>query len=100
MAAKSKPPVESNMTDIVVRLRATAFDKDNFPRMKQERWLPIELALEAANKIEHLRSVLKSTQFGFNHVRCPVCAGWNMSSQGETDNIHTPDCPVALALKE
>lgn len=44
------------MTDIVKRLRATQFDKDNFPRMKQEKWLPVGLALEAADEIERLRA--------------------------------------------
>ena len=41
--------------DLVDRLRATALDKDNFPRMKQEKWLPVGLALEAADEIERLR---------------------------------------------
>lgn len=45
--------------DIVQRLRATAFDKDNFPRMKQETWLPVGLAEEAANEIEALRAELQ-----------------------------------------
>jgi hypothetical protein len=44
------------MTDIVERLRATQFDKDNMPRMKQERWFPVGLALEAADEIERLRA--------------------------------------------
>lgn len=42
-------------------------------------------------------AVLDGLQFGFNHRRCPRCAGWNMSENGETDNIHTPDCDVPKA---
>ena len=46
------------MTDIVNRLRSSALDKDNFPRMDSERWLPVGLAIEAANEIERLRAAL------------------------------------------
>lgn len=49
-------------------------------------------------RIEALEGALKLTQFGFNLHRCPVCAGWNVGPNGETDNAHTKDCPVALAL--
>ena len=52
------------------------------------------------DKNQQLREALLATQWGFNHVRCPVCAGWNMSPHGETDHKHTSDCIVALALKE
>jgi hypothetical protein len=40
------------MSDLIERLRATGFDKDNFPRMKQERWFPVGLAAEAADALE------------------------------------------------
>ncbi len=50
--------------------------------------------------IEEMRSVLKLTQWGFNHKRCPVCAGFNCGPNGETDLAHTKDCPVGRALKE
>jgi hypothetical protein len=46
-----------------------------------------------------LRAALEATQFGFNHSRCPVCAGWNMGPHGETDRVHTPKCPVGIALQ-
>jgi len=46
-----------------------------------------------------LREALKATQFGFNHCRCPVCAGFNMGPNGETDRVHTPSCPVGIALQ-
>lgn len=46
-----------------------------------------------------LKIALRVTQFGFNHCRCPVCAGWDVGPNGETDNVHTPECPVALALQ-
>ena len=49
-------------------------------------------------RIEQLKAALKLTEFGFNHARCPVCAGWNCGPYGETDHAHTPDCPIALAL--
>lgn len=44
------------MTDIVKELRATAYDKDNFPRMKSEWACSVELALKAADEIERLRN--------------------------------------------
>jgi hypothetical protein len=43
------------MTDIVERLRRTLLDRDNFPRMDSEKWLPVGLAKEAADEIERLR---------------------------------------------
>lgn len=39
---------------IVQRLRGTLLDKDNFPRMDSEKWLPVGLAKEAADRIELL----------------------------------------------
>ena len=47
---------------------------------------------------EELVKALELIQFGFNHSRCPACAGWNVGPHGETDNAHTADCPVATAL--
>lgn len=46
-----------------------------------------------------LKAALRATQFGFNLCRCPVCTGWNMGPNGETDNVHTPECPVGIALQ-
>jgi hypothetical protein len=48
------------MTDIVERLRATLLDRDNFPRMDSEKWLPVGLAKEAAAEIERLRNLHKT----------------------------------------
>jgi hypothetical protein len=48
------------MTDIVERLRGTLLDKDNFPRMDSEKWLPVGLAKEAADEIERLRASNKA----------------------------------------
>lgn len=48
--------------------------------------------------MNQLAESLKITQFGFNHRRCPSCAGWNMSEFGETDRVHRPDCPIKIAL--
>jgi hypothetical protein len=47
------------MNEIAKRLRATQFDKDNMPRMKSERHLPVGLALEAADEIERLLAQVK-----------------------------------------
>jgi hypothetical protein len=47
------------MTDIVERLRGTLLDKDNFPRMDSEKWLPVGLAKEAADEIERLRAEIE-----------------------------------------
>ena len=41
---------------------------------------------------------LTLTQWGFNHRRCPVCAGFNVGPNGETDYRHTLSCPVAVVL--
>lgn len=49
---------------------------------------------------EGLLEVLKAVQFGFMLKRCPICAGWNMSPNGETDKVHTKYCPVAVAILE
>lgn len=38
------------------RLLATGYDRDNFPRMNSERWLPVGLAKEAAAEIARLRA--------------------------------------------
>lgn len=45
-----------------------------------------------------LYEALKAAQFGFNHRRCSLCGGWNMSPQGETDMAHTKACVIAKAL--
>jgi hypothetical protein len=50
------------VTDIVERLRDAANDKDNYPRMDSERWLPVGLAREAADEIETLRAELQAAQ--------------------------------------
>lgn len=45
-----------------------------------------------------LISTLNSIEFGFIHRRCSVCAGWNVGPNGETDKVHTKECPVPKAL--
>lgn len=50
--------------------------------------------------VQRLSDALKLTEFGFNHSRCPVCAGWGVGPYGETDRAHTADCPVAKALDD
>jgi hypothetical protein len=54
-------------------------------------------ALEKSHK--ELLGALKQIQFGFMFRRCPACAGWNMSPNGETDMVHVLDCPVYVAIK-
>jgi hypothetical protein len=53
-------------------------------------------ALEESH--ERLLNALSQAQFGFNHSRCPVCAGWRADS--EHDYEHTSNCSIALALNE
>jgi len=47
------------MTGIIERLRATALDNDNCPRMDSERWCSVGLAKEAANEIERLSEIVR-----------------------------------------
>jgi hypothetical protein len=54
--------------------------------------------IRALRKTQELREALTLTQFGFNHSRCPVCAGRGVGPYGETDKAHTADCPVGKAL--
>lgn len=50
--------------------------------------------------VESLVRALKQTQFGFNHSRCPVCAGWNTTEAfSEADHCHSTECPVARAIE-
>ncbi len=56
---------------------------------------PADCALIAA--APDLLEMLKAIQFGWNG-RCPVCAGWNCGSDGETDGVHTTACGVAAAI--
>lgn len=63
------------------------------------RALAAESALSLSRQeVEKMRRALEMTQFGFNHRRCPVCAGWNVGPHGETDRVHTTGCPVGAAL--
>ena len=40
---------------------------------------------------------LRANQFGFNHNRCCVCAGWD--GQSENNRRHAADCIVGTAIK-
>lgn len=57
---------------------------------------------KAQERIAGLVEVVRMTQFGFNHARCSVCAGFGAGpdglAQGEADGVHTATCPVGLAL--
>jgi hypothetical protein len=48
-----------------------------------------------AEKAEML-AALKLAEFGFNHNRCSVCAGWDGKS--ERDRVHSKDCPVSAVI--
>lgn len=56
------------------------------------------LKRETDATIASLVDALRQTEWGFEGRRCWVCAGWNMSKNGETDRVHTPECPIGLVL--
>lgn len=65
----------------------------------------IEGAVTQADEVARLREenmnlveLLETVQWGFNHCRCPICAGWMMGPYGETDFKHTPECPIGVAV--
>jgi hypothetical protein len=71
------------MGDLVKRLRGTALDKDKFPRMDSEKWFPVGLAKEAADRIEALEAALRNTGV------CMSCVyGWP-EPYGCTDCLNT-----------
>lgn len=55
-------------------------------------------AKRLADAAPDLLEALLATQFGFNHSRCPVCAGFNVGPNGETDKVHTKTCIVGRAI--
>lgn len=57
-----------------------------------------EELIASAERVARLEAALRMTEFGFNHRRCPVCAGFNVGPNGETDKVHTKTCPVGQAL--
>lgn len=73
-----------------LKLRAQSYDANSKGWQKDIKQLK--------KHIKALAEALKLAQFGFNHRRCPVCAGWNMSENGETDMIHRKDCKISIAL--
>lgn len=42
-------------------------------------------------------AVLDGLEWGFNHRRCPLCAGFDPKGNGETDRRHTDGCPFPKA---
>ena len=59
--------------------------------------LDTHAALEAAHT--EALDVLEAMEFDhLDNSKCPVCRGWNMSSQGETPLAHTKDCTLATIL--
>lgn len=53
---------------------------------------------KAVNSHDALVKALRAVQFGAKNGKCPVCAGWDMSSNGETPGAHTKDCIIGEAL--
>ena len=49
-------------------------------------------------EVVELVGALASVQFGFNYRRCPICTGWDVGPNGETDLVHTKDCPIGTVL--
>lgn len=45
-----------------------------------------------------MEEALTAIQWGTDD-RCPACAGWDCSPNGETNHAHTKDCPVRVALE-
>ena len=54
--------------------------------------------LELLAVIEQMREALQLTQYGFNHRRCPICAGLPPYYGFRSTSAHTKDCLVAKAL--
>lgn len=55
-------PTPEQVTHMIWKLRSHGLDKDNMPRMSQERWFPIGDALEAANMLEALAGGLVTVE--------------------------------------
>jgi hypothetical protein len=53
-------------------------------------------ASKLLDQLDSLTAALQATEFGFNHTRCPYCAGWD--GTGENDYIHAKECIVKAAL--
>lgn len=53
--------------------------------------------LEASR--ERLKAMLRTLEFVSPGDRCPVCAGWNMSENGETSKVHTKTCALSKLLE-
>lgn len=52
---------------------------------------------EAVNK--GALDILESIEFKIsNNWKCPVCAGWNVGPNGETQMKHTQDCALSAVL--
>lgn len=54
---------------------------------------------EARPVLRKAKTTIAALEFGFNHRRCPVCAGFNVGPNGETDKVHRTDCTVAATLR-
>lgn len=67
---------------------------------KRQKYAAQDEQVRRAACYDDLLAAVLATQFGFNHRRCPVCAGFNVGPNGETDKVHTKDCIVGLAIKK
>jgi len=69
--------------DIVTQLRSCLLDRDNFPRMSSEKWLPVKLASAAADEIERLKTEIQEWHDCAQYdamMTGPRFKGWNRSS--------------------
>ena len=85
---------------MIVKADEIASLRERVAEMQYEAGMYQSLYEVAKAKLESARKALELTQFGFNHRRCPVCAGFNVGPNGETDLVHTKKCPVGLALTD
>lgn len=53
---------------------------------------------EAASRLSAMQEALQAVEWRGHQGKCPLCAGWDMSPQGETPGKHTKDCLIRLAL--
>lgn len=50
-------------------------------------------------QVKLIAEALYVSEFGGYKGRCPMCAGWNLSTEGETAGEHTPTCKIGRAVR-
>ena len=82
-------------TTLIQKLRATAFDKDNCPRMDSERWCPVGLAKQAADALTASLSREAALREALKECRDQL---W-LLAKTPRDNPWIKQADAALALK-